>query len=291
MLCDRDLVDSVCEVLDTAGAVATSLEDGADRPVYEPGPGETKLWSTVRVSALMDAGAPVGPLRERLDGVLGRDCALHVEPLPDRDWQGAWRERFGPMRFGSRLWVAPPGESPSAPGAVTVVMEPGLAFGSGSHASTALCLEWLDGQSLEGLDVVDYGCGSGILAIAALKLGARHAYAIDHDGQALCAARENARRNAVSERLTVARPEAAAPRGAELVVANILADPLIELAPRLARMSAIRGRLALAGILSGQAEAVRDAYSAWFAFDWTRSRGEWVCIAGTRNDRPAGPPA
>ena len=116
LLCDRDLVDSVCDELDTAGAVATSFEDGAQQPVYEPAPGETALWSTVRVSALMNSAAPVASLRERLGQVLGRDCALRVEPLPDRDWKAAWRERFGRMQFGHRLWVAPPGEHPSAPG-------------------------------------------------------------------------------------------------------------------------------------------------------------------------------
>ena len=164
-----------------------------------------------------------------------------------------------------------------------------LGFGTGQHPTTALCLEWLDEQVSAGARIVDYGCGSGILAIAALKLGARHAYAIDHDEQALMAAAENARRNGVSESMTVACPEAVAPRGADLVVANILANPLIELAPRLVRIAAPGAGLALAGMLDGQEEPVRAAYSAWFEFDSVRSREEWICITATRNGRPPGP--
>jgi len=246
--------------LEAAGAVSVTLLNAADDPVLEPPPGETPLWAHVRVTGLFDGTADADGLRAMLSTVLDDDSALRIEPLQDQVWERAWLEHFPPMRFGRRLWVIPGGQTASlADGDVAVELDPGLAFGTGTHATTALCLDWLDGLDLAGRKVIDLGCGSGILAIAALKLGAAGAVAIDHDPQALLATRENAVRNGVADRLAVLGSGAPAP--ADVVVANILAGTLIELAPEIVAMLRPGGRLALSGILAERVDDVAAAYS------------------------------
>ncbi len=188
------------DLLTSLGASSVTLEDAADDPVLEPAPGETPLWPTVRVRALFAESADRRVIADSLIGLLP-STRLHFELLSDRTWEREWLRDFRPMRFGRRLWVCPDGEPAGDPQGIRVALDPGLAFGTGTHATTALCLEWLDGCDLAGRRVIDYGCGSGILAIAALKLGAARALAFDIDPQALLAARENAERNGVADRL------------------------------------------------------------------------------------------
>ncbi|MFO1394560.1 MAG: 50S ribosomal protein L11 methyltransferase [Steroidobacteraceae bacterium] len=270
------------DLLASLGALSVTLEDAADDPVLEPRPGEMPLWPTVRVRALYDADAD-------LDGIVAAYVAAFPgAPVPasafvaDRAWEREWLKDFHPMRFGRRLWVCPDGQPAGDLDAVRIELDPGLAFGTGTHPTTALCLEWLDGASLEGRRVVDYGCGSGILAIAALKLGAASVHAVDLDPQAILATRENAERNGVADRLTVTIDPGLVPAGAEALVANILAGPLVELAPAFAAGIRAGGDLALSGVLAGQVEAVTAAYRPWFDIPHTATREEWGIIIGRR---------
>ena len=266
------------------GAVAVSLGDAGDEPMLEPAPGEMPLWQATRVSGLFDADVDADALRSSINQALGTDpgLSLTLERLADRDWERAWMDQYRPMRFGRRLWIRPTGYHVEQPDAVIVDLDPGLAFGTGTHPTTALCLTWLDAQDLRGTTLIDFGCGSGVLAIAALRLGAAHALALDHDPQALTATRENAARNAVSDRIEVMQQLAQDAPPADLVVANILANVLIELAPQILRMVAPGGRLAMSGILAGQQDAVIAAYAGQIDFDPAQQREEWLLLQGTR---------
>jgi ribosomal protein L11 methyltransferase len=271
--------------LEEIGALAVTLRDAADAPIFEPRPGETPLWRELEVDALFAAGAD----RRGLEAVLhelvpGLDGArLSFREVEDSDWSRAWMEQFQPMRFGRRLWIYPSAiEPPDEPDAVVVRLDPGLAFGTGTHATTALCLEWLDGLALDGLTVLDYGCGSGVLAIAALKLGAARAIAVDNDPQALTATLDNAARNGVGDRLEAIAADALGTLPAEVVVANILANALIALAPVLRARTTPGGRLALSGILPEQADEVLAAYRDALDDVQRVERDGWLRIDGTR---------
>jgi ribosomal protein L11 methyltransferase len=277
------------DALAALGALSVTLLDAADDAVLEPAPGDTPLWRSTRVTGLFDGATDAAALRSRIDEALDPDgvAQLIVERLDDRVWERAWLEHFHPMRFGRRLWIVPGGRpAPAGRGAVVVELDPGLAFGTGTHPTTALCLEWLDGLELSGRRVIDVGCGSGILAIAALKLGAAGATAVDHDPQALLATRENAERNGVTDRLVVSVTDADPPAPAEVVVANILAGTLVELAPSITDLVAAGGELGLSGILADQADAVRAAYEPAIAFAAPRVREGWVLLHGTRRSGP-----
>jgi ribosomal protein L11 methyltransferase len=267
------------DALLAAGAASITLEDAADDPVLEPPPGTTPLWPRVRIKALFDSAADAGALR-----ALFSDATF--EHIADRAWEREWLKDFHPMRFGRRLWICPGGQRPqlddTAEAQCLIELDPGLAFGTGTHPTTALCLEWLDSTSLHGKSIVDYGCGSGVLAIAALKLGAAAALAIDIDPQALLATRENAARNQVAARLTVVLPEAAGGGQAEILLANILAEPLMELAPSFAERVAPRGSIVLSGILRDQAPPVASRYAAWFDMGPAIMRDDWVLLYGVR---------
>jgi ribosomal protein L11 methyltransferase len=286
---ERDAAAQIEAALERAGALAVTIDDGDDdpdeqQPLLEPAPGETPLWRALRITALFNDD-PTGTLQaEGAAQTLATECLAppRLQRLEDRDWERVWLDDLAPMRFGGRLWVCPHEQQPEADDAVCVVLDPGLAFGTGHHPTTALCLEWLDATPLVGCSVLDYGCGSGILAVAALKLGAARALAIDHDPQALDATRENAAANGVSERLSAQSPEPPPDGAAEVVVANILARPLIELAPVLAAASAPGARIALSGILSHQVDAVTAAYAGAFALDEPRQRDDWVLLSGRR---------
>lgn len=264
------------------GAVSVTLEDAADDPVLEPGPGETPLWPTVVVKALFDPDTEPAKLVRALAEAMPGGPTPRFEVLADRPWERVWLEDFRPMRFGRRLWVCPGGLPAGDDEAIRIELDPGLAFGTGTHPTTALCLEWLDGQDLAGCSVVDYGCGSGILAIAAAKLGAAHVLAVDIDPQALIAARDNALRNHVAGALTVTRDPTLAPRSADVLLANILAGPLVELAPRFATALVPDGRLVLSGLLPEQADAVTAAYRPWFHIGTTTMRDGWVLLSARR---------
>ena len=264
------------------GAVAVTLEDAADDPVLEPGPGETPLWPTVVVKALFDADTDPAALARALAAALPDGPSPRFEVLADKAWERVWLEDFRPMRFGRRLWVCPGGLPAGDVDAIRVELDPGLAFGTGTHPTTALCLEWLDGQELAGCAVVDYGCGSGILAVAAAKLGASRVLAVDIDPQALIATRENALRNQIAGALAVTGNPVLAPHSADVLLANILAGPLVELAPRFAEALVPGGRLALSGLLPEQADAVTAAYRPWFHIETTTTRDGWVLLSARR---------
>jgi ribosomal protein L11 methyltransferase len=265
------------------GALAVSLADAGDEPLLEPAPGETPLWQAVRLQALFAYGANPGIAAATLAAVLDiAPDAIAIQHVEDRVWEREWLKDFRPMRFGHRLWVAPAGQRPTEPATVVLELDPGLAFGTGTHATTALCLEWLDRQVRGGEQVLDYGCGSGILALAALKLGADAALACDIDPQALMATRENASKNGLAAKIRVAEDPETVAGHFDLVLANILARPLIELAPRLATHCRAGGVMALAGMLARQAAEVAEAYRPWFDIAPESEREGWSLLAGRR---------
>jgi ribosomal protein L11 methyltransferase len=270
------------EVLTSLGATSVTLEDAADDPVLEPAPGETPLWPTIRIRALFQAPADRRAIEAGLADRLPTATRLNFELLEDRLWEREWLRDFHPMRFGHRLWVCPDGQAAGDAQAVRVALDPGLAFGTGTHPTTALCLEWLDGSELAGCRVIDYGCGSGILAIAALKLGAAKALAFDIDPQARLATRDNAVRNGVADRLTIPAVPPQEQASCDVLVANILAAPLTELAALFARLLRPGGRIALSGLLAEQAETVAAAYGPWFIIGATTVRDGWALLSGSR---------
>lgn len=269
------------------GAHSVTFSDAGDRPVLEPAPGETPLWSDTRISGLFGADADLdalaGDLRESLE--VATLPEHHVETLADRDWEREWLRDFGPMQFGERLWICP-GESSAGDGAIVVRLDPGLAFGTGTHATTAMCLEWLDSTDLRGRQLLDYGCGSGILAIAALKLGCARAHAMDIDVQAVTATCRNAEQNGVLGRLVIARSAEEIDREFDIVVANILAGPLVRLAASICGFVRTDGLLVLSGILSDQVGAVIDAYATSIEFDEPEFRSQggqtWTRLSGRK---------
>ena len=272
----------MCEHLETTGAVSVTLEDAGDEPQLEPEPGTTPLWPEVRVRALYGHPVDREALRAALAGI-APVAQLGVREMADRDWLAASREDIVPIVIG-RLWIGPHREAPP-PDCTVVRLEPGLAFGSGRHATTRLCLERLATAPPAGLCVIDYGCGSGILAIAAAALGARRVVAFDVDPQARRATAENARLNRVSDRVRVVAPDGAARTPAEpaaLVVANILAGPLVELAPVLSALTAPGGDLVLSGILESQVDDVAGAYRGAFAVGVGATSDGWVRLDGKR---------
>jgi len=281
--------DAVESALLEVGASSITLVDRGDEPVLEPKPGEIRLWSDTLVRALFQespAGAALDAARnlDGLAGVLGPHITrtARVRRVENKDWERVWLADWKSMRFGRRLWVCPTAaELPDDPDAVVVRLDPGLAFGTGTHPTTALCLQILDSLPVVGRSVIDYGCGSGILGIAALKLGAAHVWAVDLDPQALLATRDNAARNGVSSSIEVQGIEAGL-RPAYCVMANILAGPLIELAPTLTRACEPGGYLLLSGLLKTQAYAVKAAYGAAFAMVQVVERDEWCCIYARR---------
>lgn len=276
--------DRVEEMFVKHGALAVTFTDASDTPVLEPLPGETPLWRNTRITGLFSADANFEPLQADLKKSF-KLISLpphHLENLPDRVWEREWLRDFRPMPFGRRLWVCPGGFTVDADDAVVVRLDPGLAFGTGTHPTTALGLEWLDSLDLAGARVLDFGCGSGILAIAALLLGARAATALDIDPQALLATRENARRNAVDRRLETTLDAGTLSGEFDIVVANILAGPLARHAHTICRQLTSGGTLLLSGILHDQIDEVRNAYGEWIDFEPPTLRTPWVRLTGTR---------
>ena len=279
---------SVEEILVRHGAQSVTFSDAGDLPVLEPGPGETPLWSRTRITGLFDADADMAELLADLQASLALDelPEHRLETLVDREWEREWLRDFRAMRFGARLWICPADSVPDQADAVVVRLDPGLAFGTGTHATTAMCLEWLDSLDLAGKTLLDFGCGSGVLAIAALKLGCAHAQAMDIDVQAITATRQNAAQNAVEDRLTVGASAHDVEGQFDVVVANILAGPLAELAATISGHVRPGGRLALSGILSEQAAEVLTAYAPWIDFDEPEFREQdgqtWTRLTGRR---------
>ena len=273
-----DLLDS--------GALSVTTEDAAagtetERPVFDE-PGESATWPRLRLQVLLDSR--LDP-RTLINGACARagiaaPAEFRVQAVPDRDWVKETQAAFDPIQISSRLWIVPSWHRPPEPPAIAVLLDPGIAFGTGSHPTTRMCLQWLERRVSGGELVLDYGCGSGILAIAAMKLGAAHAYGVDIDPAAVAAARENARRNSVECEFLDRRPRHAFET--DMIVANILSNPLKLLAPMLARHVRRGGRIALSGILEHQREEVEQSYAPWIEFEAPARFGGWICLSGVR---------
>ncbi|QXB53172.1 50S ribosomal protein L11 methyltransferase [Aeromonas sp. FDAARGOS 1415] len=276
--------DKVSNMLLGRGAQAVTFMDAKDVPVYEPMPGETPLWGETEVMGLFDAETDPAPTIAFFQQIFGEDVGYKVEQLEDKDWVREWMDHFHPMQFGERLWICPSWRDVPDPEAVNVMLDPGLAFGTGTHPTTALCLQWLDGLDLAGKTVVDFGCGSGILGIAALKLGAARVIGIDIDPQAIQASRDNAERNGVAGQIELYLP-ADQPQDveADVVVANILAGPLRELAPLIAGHGKAGSLMALSGVLESQAPELETIYGQWFEMDPTAVKEEWCRLSGRKH--------
>jgi ribosomal protein L11 methyltransferase len=285
LTCPSADLEHVEALLMELGALSISLGDAGDHPIYEPLPGDSPVWQESIVSATFGEDSDVEQLAQMLMARLPATLAQTVTRgnFQDRDWQQAYRQHFKPLQCASNLWIVPSWLEPPDPGATNLRLDPGLAFGTGSHPTTALCLAWLAQQDLRGLELIDYGCGSGILAIAGILLGAHHVLAVDIDEQALSACRSNMAMNSIpQQRIRVCQPQAAGSTSADLLMANILAGPLVDLAPRLAGMVRPGGKILLSGILNSQLNEIQSAYDTFFAMDPPREREEWVCIGGSR---------
>ncbi len=273
------------ELLEEIGAAAVLMEDSADQPLLEPPPGAQPLWDATRVVGVFTVDSEMDAIVDYLQARLGKPLPAHrVEVLEDKDWVRAWMDHYHPMCFGERLWVVPSWTPPPQPDAINLLLDPGLAFGTGTHPTTALCMEWLDSLDLKGKTIIDYGCGSGILAVAALLLGAKEAYCVDNDPQALTATRNNASHNGVDDRIHTFMPEDMPEDiSADIIVANILAGPLAMLAPRLAAHSKPGSLIALSGIIRPQVDELREVYGEWFDMNGLAIKEEdWCRLSGQR---------
>jgi len=268
-----------------SGAQAVSLEDAGDEPLWEPGPGELPRWQRARLTGLYhDDDDPLqifSRLRLALADTPMPECRF--TSLEDKDWQRAWLDHYHPMHFGGRLWICPSHCQPPDPTAVNVILDPGLAFGTGTHQTTAMCLAYLAQTPVQGNQVIDYGCGSGILAVAAARLGAKEVWAVDIDPQALTATLNNAQRNGVADRIHIGKPEDLPDSiKCDLLLANILARPLIALAPRLTALLKVGGALALAGLIDEQESSVHNAYYPHIDLKQRDENERWVLLAGLK---------
>ena len=266
------------------GAASVTLEDNADQPIFEPALGETPLWDQVRVTGLYDAEVNTAEITTKIANKLRGQIPHHKwEQLEDKDWEREWMNNYHAIRCGERLWICPSWQQPPEPDKINLMLDPGLAFGTGTHPTTFMCMQWIDQQNFDGLDIVDYGCGSGILGIATLLMGAKKVIGVDIDPQALLATTENAKRNNLPEdAMPVFLPKDCPNFQADMMLANILAGPLAELAPALNAMTKVGGKICLSGILAVQADAVKAAYAQWFDFDPIATQEEWVRITGTK---------
>lgn len=275
--CHRDEVDYISEALEETGALSITLTDKNDDPVLEPAPGTTPLWPDVIVTALYTDPAEAHLARESLKQQFSH-LSYHLGELADQDWERAWMDNFKPQSFGERLWICPSWIEPPVPDAVNLILDPGLAFGTGTHPTTALCLSWLDQASLENKSVIDYGCGSGILALAALKLGAAKVQAVDIDEQALQATTNNALTNFVDpSTLHIGFPESLK-EPADLIIANILLAPLTTLGERFKTLLNKEGKLVVSGLLEDQASQLIEIYQSIFNHELTVNKDGWALV-------------
>ncbi len=282
---NEETAEKYSDWLSACGAQAVTFIDAKDTPIYEPLPGDEVIyWNNTVVMGLYDASHDMDKVLNYLKGIHpDKDkMAYKLEQLEDKDWEREWMDNFHPMKFGQRLWICPSWRDVPDPTAVNVMLDPGLAFGTGTHPTTALCLTWLDGLDLKGKTVVDFGCGSGILSLAALKLGAKKVIGIDIDPQALQASLENAKRNQCEDRLALFLPKDQPEFKADVVVANILAGPLRELAPVIIEYVASNGVLALSGVLEEQAQQLQTIYGEYCQMDEITVQDEWVRLSGVR---------
>ncbi len=279
---DAQTVELISDGLFAIGAISVTLQDAENQPLYEPPLNTTPIWERTQIVGLFENDTDSAELQSQLQAVL---APLPLPPyqlqtLEDKEWSRVWMEDFRPMRFGERVWICPSWQTPPNPEAVNILLDPGLAFGTGTHTTTALCLEWLDKQTdLSGKTLIDYGCGSGILAITAAKLAAAHVWAVDNDPQALLATKENAKKNHVEAAISPVLPQQLPALKADGMLANILATPLIELAATFAAHLNDGAPLVLSGILKEQTDDVIAAYRPYFAITEVMERDNWMRIS------------
>ena len=282
----KQIAESVEAVLLSAGALSITLKDAADEPILEPEIGTTPLWENAIITGLFDNAIEQNTLIARLQSELPKSCEILFETLDDKDWTRAWMDNYTAMQFGQRLWVCPWHLDPPDPKAINLRLDPGLAFGTGTHPTTALCLAWLDKNIKQQKNILDYGCGSGILAIAALLLGAEHADGVDIDEQAIIATIDNMKANAVESQLNAMTVKSFQKvekhQEYDIVLANILSGPLVELAPTLQTYVKKDGDIVLSGILQEQAEATQAAYAQYFEMDEIEIQEDWVLLHGRK---------
>ncbi|MCP4431839.1 MAG: 50S ribosomal protein L11 methyltransferase [Gammaproteobacteria bacterium] len=283
--CELAEVESIEELFFDLGAISINLADARDEPIYEPLPGHMPLWKTSIVTGMFDSSNDPEQLFQQICERLPQHLQTNLRHtrLNDQDWIQAYRDHYYPIQCADNLWIVPGWHKPPDPEATNIILDPGIAFGTGGHPTTALCLSWLAENNLGELTVVDYGCGSGILAIAALKLGAKRVIGIDIDPQALEASRQNANRNNIpDDQFPLFLPDQYKITDADLLIANILTAPLVKLTEKLATLVKPGGKILLSGILDQQTDAIQSAYQVFFKLDPTIASDGWVRVTGTR---------
>jgi len=285
--CSVDELEVTEDCLLELGAVSITICDARDEPIYEPLPGDTPVWQHSIVTGIFEQGQSLEELHDQLLNLLPdhQVTTARSSILEDQNWERVHLQHFQPIRFADNLWVVPSWLRPPDPTAINIQLDPGLAFGTGSHPTTALCLAWMADKNLNSRSVIDYGCGSGILSIAACKLGANQVFAIDIDPQAVDASLENARRNDIDlDIMHIGLPSTLDIEKVDLLIANILSGPLIELMPKFADMIKPGGKILLSGILKTQLDDIKYAYRSYFDLDPEINREDWVRVTGTRKN-------
>ncbi|MDH3325338.1 MAG: 50S ribosomal protein L11 methyltransferase [Gammaproteobacteria bacterium] len=283
-LTSAEVAEKLSDLMHDYGAVAVTLKEGGAEEIFEPPIGETPLWQDTQVVGLFEGDQSI----ETTLSLIKQNLALDDFPeyqqtrIEDQDWERAWLADFKPMQFGKKLWIVPSAYEPVDKDAVNIFLDPGLAFGTGTHPTTALCLAWLDEHKVIGQDVIDYGCGSGVLGIAAAKLGAKMISAVDIDPQAITATDANSEKNNVAENIESYLPESFPEKAADLLLANILANPLMDLAEHFAELLKDSGQVVLSGILEEQAEDVLAVYRQYFNMGPVVTLDGWVMLQGKK---------
>ncbi len=284
VITQENIAPKLADYFSDLGAVSVTYMDAEDEPVYEPAIGETKIWSNTQVIALYELDVDPELIKTQVYQQFNYED-LHswvYEAIADQEWERAWMEYYKPMKFADRLWVCPTDQEQVESGTVCLTLDPGLAFGTGTHPTTALCLEWLASHELSAKTVIDYGCGSGILAVASVLLGAKVAHAVDIDPQAITATESNALKNKVEDKIKTYLPEQFTPFQANIVLANILAKPLIDMAEQICALVVSGGSLVLSGILHEQAESVINAYQREIIFSPLVQQEDWIRLEGIK---------
>ena len=273
------------QILFDFDAISISYLDAEDQPVFQEKPGSTPLWDNTFLLCLFNAKTDLGSLLNKLrcNTKVLNNKSLNIELIEDQDWERSWMKDFEPIQFGEKLWICPSWLSPPEPNAVNIKLDPGLAFGTGNHATTSLCLRWLDQADVRGSEVIDYGCGSGVLSIASALLGAVKVHSVDNDPQAISATIDNSRRNKIpGDVLTTYLPEAVPPVHADILIANILERPLIDLSEKFAELVKKGGYITLSGLLEEQIPSLLSCYDRWFDMEAPQVEQGWVLLCGTR---------